>query len=254
VFTVVSVFTVIRAFTVMRTISVMRVSILVLVLTLTGCVYLKAVSRPLDYRLYEVERADNLLILLPGMGDSTEHYDKHRFPQTLQQLHSNWDVLVLDAHFGYYRDRVLIDAVKQDILPIIDRKTYKKIVVGGISMGGYGAMLLQYALAERVDGVILIAAYLGEKDLLEQATQQPISKWQATANQDREQQALAYWYRQNKSKSLLAFGTADQFAKNMTWLGEETQEGNKYQREGGHKWTTWKLLWQEMVQHPTFWQ
>ncbi len=223
-------------------------------LLLSACVYLKPAQRPMGHQFSLQRDANNLLILLPGMGDSIEHFYRHQFPQMLQQRHSNWDVLVLDAHFGYYRERVIIEAFKQDILPLIKQKSYQKVIVGGISLGGFGSLLLQHELNGEIDGLLLMAAYLGDDEELEQAMQQPISRWVTKGDKERKQQILVSWYHAYRDRTLVGFGGQDQFAEANLWLTQNTPQQNIYQLPGNHKWPTWHKLWQQMLDHPSFWQ
>ena len=74
-------------------------------LALAAC----AMPRPVQVPMRQVEhpaqagqRSDTAVILLPGHGDKPEQFTKHGFVAALREAGVAADVIVADAHSGYY--------------------------------------------------------------------------------------------------------------------------------------------------------
>ena len=62
------------------------------------------------------ERADTLVVLLPGAGDSATTYDREGFIAAAREAGSAVDLVAVDAHAGYYFGRTLTDRLWEDVL------------------------------------------------------------------------------------------------------------------------------------------
>ncbi len=66
--------------------------------------------------------------MLPGKGDLGESYSDNKVVERLQATQSDLEVITVDAHFGYYRERNLLPRLDEDVLSSlrargIERKT-----------------------------------------------------------------------------------------------------------------------------------
>ena len=100
-----------------------------------------------------------LVVMLPGRGDRAENFVKADFVEIGNRQH--FDVIAVDAHFGYYNERNLIPRLHDDIIVPAKKRGYENIWMLGVSMGGFGSLLYAAEHPEMVSGVILLAPFLG---------------------------------------------------------------------------------------------
>ncbi|MCA9685587.1 MAG: alpha/beta hydrolase, partial [Myxococcales bacterium] len=139
------------------------------------------------------EPASTLVIMLPGAGDRVGTYDEHGFVELMHQSGMAVDILEVDAHYGYYRSRTLLERMEQDVLAP-NRGRYQEIWVVGISMGGIGALLTAWTFPEDIDGLILMAPYLGRRKTLRAIESAGgLARWQPPAEIDDEEWDVEIW-------------------------------------------------------------
>ncbi|MDH3410209.1 MAG: hypothetical protein OEN51_12670, partial [Gammaproteobacteria bacterium] len=84
-------------------------------LILAGCPGMPSTELPLRgiETANVAARNDTLVIMLPGRGDRADVFIEEGFPATGARL--GFDTIAVNAHFGYYRERSLVDRLHQDI-------------------------------------------------------------------------------------------------------------------------------------------
>jgi hypothetical protein len=87
-----------------------------------------------------VREARELLVFLPGVFDVVEDYEAYGFLRAVRETGRAVDMLLVDAHLGYYAARTVLERLRQDVI-VPARARYESICLIGISMGGLGALL-----------------------------------------------------------------------------------------------------------------
>ncbi|MDR6856188.1 serine aminopeptidase domain-containing protein [Variovorax guangxiensis] len=106
--------------------------------------------------------ARTLLIILPGRGMTLRELEKEGFVSAIRSLDLAVDVLRVDAHLGYYRDRSILERLRADVIAPAQAQGYRSIWLAGISMGGVGALRYAEVHPADVQGIVVLAPYLGE--------------------------------------------------------------------------------------------
>jgi len=244
------------------------ISVLCLSLTL-GCFVIPSADTPLGKLVSPgVERVAEplkpLVIMLPGMGDRMGDFAEAGFIDPT--VSRDFDVMAVDAHFGYYRERNLVPRLHQDIIAPARAAGYQQIWLLGISMGGFGSLLYASQYPDEIAGVILLSPFLGNPRLVREIEEagglrawengaaepeaEPDEEVDQKADQEFDQHELDLWHwlgRQTKSASgtsvILGFGRGERMARAYGPLLQVLEPCRVYVREGGHKWSTWKPLW-----------
>ena len=60
---------------------------------------------PAEFFANEGAQSEDLIIFLPGRGDDIEAFKQAGFIDVLQSSNHVADAVVVDAHFGYYKDK-----------------------------------------------------------------------------------------------------------------------------------------------------
>jgi len=234
---------------------------LLLFLSLVSCV--PATKVPIESisfeRSQQVQRR-TLVVFLPGRGSAVRSFAEEGLVQELLSKRADVDVVGVEAHLGYYRDRTLPVRLNEDIILPAKKNGYDNIWLVGVSMGGLGAMMYDAAYPEEVTGICVLAPYLGEGSILEEiAGAGGLAKWQPGALRGHEVereiwQKLASYAAGKKSagRVYLGFGNDDSFAVTNRFFGSVLPSAQVMTAQGGHDWQTWRVLWNRMLENPAF--
>jgi hypothetical protein len=231
------------------------------VFILSGCSYWprKAVAPiPATRAQAETDRAHTLLIFLPGRGDQMGDFEKRGLSEELRRAGVRADWIAVDAHLGYYRDRSIVRRLKVDVIEPARAQGYERIVLVGVSLGGLGGLLCERNHAGLIDGLVLLAPYLGDDGKLFAAIAEaggaPV--W-ARGREEREptnaELAEQLWIFIGKNHTRLpptwlAYGSRDRLAGGHRLLAPLLLAERVRVIDGGHEWKTWRSLWRELCE------
>jgi pimeloyl-ACP methyl ester carboxylesterase len=198
------------------------------------------------------ESSRSLVVMLPGRGDRADAFIRAGFQEAGQR--HGFDTVAVDAHLGYYMERNLIDRLHADIVAPARAAGYRNIWMLGISMGGLGALLYAAEHPDEVDGVVLLAPYLGDRKAIEDIVAHgPLQTWDGEGS-GLEDYEIAIWsWIRDASRGpeptpiILGYGESDRMAEGYSKIIDVIEPSGVYTREGGHKWTTWRPLWDEIA-------
>lgn len=232
--------------------------------SLAGCYFSRSPSRPLpalEFRREAAVRQHCLVVFMPGFLDGPETYLENRFPHALNGSGAPCDSVGLDLHVRYYSDVGLADIVYSDVLIPAASRGYDEIWLVGISMGGLGALLTASQHPEMIDGIVLIAPFVGEERVLAEIREAGgLGTWRAPEGIDE-----APWTEANYTEHVWAWlegydsdpdampplyigwGDEDSLGTGDALLGEVQDEGHVFHAPGGHGWSVWGPIWQDIL-------
>ena len=199
--------------------------------------------------------ARSLIVFLPGISDTVEDYERHGFIDEVKQKGWSADLIVVDAHYGYYANRTILDRLHADIFEPAKALGYEDRWLVGISLGGFGALLYASRHASDLTGVVAMAPYLGGPALLQEiATAGGVPRWTPrTMHDDDYARQLWAWLKQYERREAglpalcLAYGERDTFVEAHQLLKAILPAGQVFVESGEHDWTTWKKLWTSIL-------
>jgi pimeloyl-ACP methyl ester carboxylesterase len=103
-----------------------------------------------------------LFIFLPGRGDRAEDFARRRFVDLAHGHIPGLDCVAVDATIGYYLDGSIADRLQREIIEPARMLGYREIWLVGVSMGGLGAFFHERIYPGQVNGLILLAPYVGD--------------------------------------------------------------------------------------------
>lgn len=234
----------------------------VLAVLLGGCFGLRPTPVPVNtLSLTESSSADCLLVLMPGRGDRPQRYAENGFADVVRDSGVEADVLGVDMHLGYFRDKTVADRLHQDVVaPALERG--QKVWLGGISLGGLGSLLYMARQPGNVEGAILLSPYLGEGKVLDEieaagslAAWEPPELDPAPSEPPEGQevwQRLWIFLQQSLENPdspplYLAYGNGDRLSRAHHLLARELPDDQVVVVDGGHDWEAWVPLWEELM-------
>lgn len=240
-----------------------RLSLLLVgcVLLLAGCAAWRPAKVPMDTRLdiSTCSPADTLLVFLPGAYSDPQEFVTEGFVQEVRERHIAVDVMLVDAHMGYYNNRTIIDRLEQDVLVPARRKGYGAIWLVGISVGGFGAMIHEELQPGSVAGIVVLAPYMGQRLLSTDIdVAGGLRAWQAPAGPlplDQMETRLWRWLQAYGETPLppgrpplyLGYGLDDRFVFSHRLLAAVLPTDRVFTTEGGHDWAPWRRLWKQAL-------
>jgi len=191
-----------------------------------------------------------LFVLLPGITDVMQDYEVHGFVEAAQGSHPALDLVAVDAHYGYYADCSILERLHQDIIAPARARGYEHIWLGGISMGGIGALLYAREFPADVSGVVALAPFLGEPKLVAEITAAGgFRRWRSDPGTSDYPRQLWHWLKRYEESTAalpalyLGYGDRDKFAPAHRLLAAILPSERVLMVEGGHDWKTWRKLW-----------
>lgn len=228
---------------------------------LTGCGLWRPVSVPMA-ALPEPARcatpADTLLVMLPGSFARPEEFAREGFVRAVRERQLAVDMVLVDAHLGYYSDRSIIDRLQADIVAPARARGYRSVWLVGISVGAFGALIHTQAQPEGITGIVALGPYLGKRSVTEQVRAAGgLSRWQAPGGvlaADEIDLILWRWLQGGRVDGSgvpvplhLGYGLADRFLVDDELLAATLPAERVFTAEGGHDWPVWLSLWQRML-------
>jgi pimeloyl-ACP methyl ester carboxylesterase len=205
---------------------------------------MRALARPAS----ATARAETLLVFLPGRKDRARVFEAEGTFAEVQKRGLDADLLAADAHLGYYLRGTLVERLDRDVIEPARRRGYRRIVLVGVSMGGYGA--IRYAMAHpgRVSTIVLLAPFLGAgpfmRDLAEAGDVDFEQTWRWLRGYPADaaaREALGY------PRIVLGHGKQDLFLKTDDELAKLLPDEDVVTAFGAHEWLTWNKLLGEML-------
>lgn len=227
---------------------------------LGGCVGWREPTVPMPVLRYPAPRAPatGLVALLPGLGDAPERFAAEGIVAALQSRDPHLEVVACDAHAGYYRGPTVVERLHDDVLgPTAAR--YARHWLVGVSLGGIGALSYAREHPGQLDGLILLAPFLGPDELLADIhAAGGLAQWtpppaESLAPGRRRYVELWTWLQRFATEPMrmpqlfVGCGDEDRMAPGIALLAAVLPADHLVTRPGGHAWTTWAPLFAELV-------
>lgn len=218
------------------------------------------------------ERAQTLLVFLPGAYDTPQDFIRHGFVAQLRARQLAADLVMADTHVAYYTAGQLVQRLHQDIIEPARRNGYTQIWLIGISLGGYGALLYASRHADQISGMFLLAPFLGNRSLLAEIERSGLSQWHADLSPTQEthddEQQMWLWLKNHCAQMgrnahpsstgssdscstfplYIAYGTEDRFTASNRMLARNLGAHYVMTTHGAHEWDAWQRLWIDFLE------
>jgi hypothetical protein len=243
-----------------------RLLVFVAAATLSGCVGSMSAPEPLRSIEYAnpTGPAKCLFVLLPGRGDRAETFAQRGFVDELRAHSLSADIRATDATFGYYIRGTFLDRLQADVIAPAKARGYQEIWIAGPSMGGIGSLFYTHAHTGDISGVLAIAPFLGDRDVIREITQAGgLGKWQPPApvgemNRDNYQREMWRWLqavtqgREPAPPIYLGYGEADKLAPADSLLRAALPPSRVFMTDGAHEWGAWRRVLESFLDSPEF--
>lgn len=199
----------------------------------------------------DADPARALVVVLPGRWDDVDAMADAGIAQAIQSAWPEADVLLTGATLSYYLDGRLASRLHEEVIVPARARGYREIWLAGASMGGMGTLLYERQYPGELEGLLLLAPYLGDRRLLREIERSGgIAAWQPgpepveidRGNYQRELwRHLQTWVEnpQPGRRVWLAYGSQDRLRRAVPLFAPLIPDAQILERPGGHKWTVW---------------
>lgn len=160
------------------------------------------------------------------------------------------DMVALDLQAQRYDGADAIDALAAEWLRPA-RDAGHRVWLGGLSLGGWQAVLCARRHPDLLDGLCLLAPYPGDR-LAWNAIQRAggLDAWPGPAPGDGDPafEVWAWWkHAPPRPVAWMGYGRQDRFAAGMDRMAARLPAERVLLTDGGHDWACWRSLWSALV-------
>jgi pimeloyl-ACP methyl ester carboxylesterase len=191
------------------------------------------------------------MVWLPGAYHAAQDFVTAGFAEAVRTRHAALDLIFVDLELAHVGDRSALLRLRSDIV-LPARAAGVSLWVGGISLGGLFALDYAASFPDELDGLCLLAPYLGNRILTGEIAQAPgLAAWQPGELAETDEERRIWRYIKNRraaSPLYLGFGEADRFAAAHALLAATLPADCVDTIAGGHDWPTWLKLWENFLE------
>ena len=195
--------------------------------------------------------APTRMVWLPGAYHAARDFLAAGFAAAVRTRRRALDLLFVEMEFAHLGDRSALQRLRSDIV-LPARAAGVSIWLGGISLGGLFALDYAASYPDELDGLCLLAPYLGNRILTTEIARAPgVAAWQpGELAQSDEQRRIWRYIKSRRADSpplYLGFGQADRFSAAHRLLAATLPVDAVDVIAGGHEWSTWSRLWENYL-------
>lgn len=192
------------------------------------------------------------MVWLPGAYQTAQDFLAAGFAEAARRRQAVLDLVFVDMEFASLNDRAALRLLRADIVQPA-RAAGVAIWLGGISLGGLIALDYAASFPGEIDGLCLLAPYLGNRILITEIARAPgLEAWQPGELAETCEERRIWRFiksRGTDSRPLyLGFGRQDRFSAAHELLAATLPADSVDVIDGGHEWPTWVRLWENFLQ------
>jgi hypothetical protein len=197
--------------------------------------------------------APTLLVMLPGAYSTPQEFVDEGFVAELRQRRLAVDVVIAGAKVDHYIEGPVLERLHGEVIGPARARGVRRVWLLGISLGGLFALGHAARYPAAVDGVLVLAPYLGRRTLLaEIAAAGGPGAWAAGRQahpDDLIEHEVWSWVARGLAAGPvhLGYGRDDRFADAHRLLAALLPSDHHFDVPGGHDWPVWRALWQQWL-------
>lgn len=197
------------------------------------------------------KKANTLIILLPGANHLPEDFVTQGFVSAVRQRQLDIDLVMPELAFDQIADQTVLRKIHDSLMQPYAALGYLNIWIAGISIGGYVAIAYAHRHPGQVNGLLLLAPYLGNRITTgEIALAGGVKAWAPNAIPDDDtERGNWYWLKHqgNTTEVHLGFGKDDRFAESIAMMAAVLPDECIDKIPGEHVWPVWQQLWHNFL-------
>lgn len=226
---------------------------------LAGCTVAGDPTQPIPTSFIPAPQpAQRLMVVLPGRSDDLGALHRSGVVEAIQHSWPDTDVVLAELSMAYYLDGMAPRRLHQQVIAPARQRGYREIWLSGASLGGMGSLMYDQAYPGEIDGLVLLAPFLGEAGILQEITTAGgVAHWdagppQAITNDNWQHELWRHVQRLSRDPERarhvwLAYGDQDKLRESMPLLAPALPPAQVLVRSGGHSWRVWSPAMREVL-------
>lgn len=195
--------------------------------------------------------AGSLLVMLPGAYMTPADYAAAGFFAALESRQLDVDLLAVEFDLEMISSGRALPALQEQILAPAHQQGYRRVWLGGISLGGLLSLCHVADTPGQIDGLCLLAPYPGSR-LTTNAIARAggLANWVPSSEELADPEFRAWHWLQQPPADLpvfVGYGSEDRFAAGMRQIAECFPPEHRLAVPGGHDWPVWQILWEQFL-------
>ena len=192
------------------------------------------------------------IVLVPGAFDAAAEFSRAGFEDAVRARGLELDLDYAELEFANLTDRSMIDSLCNGPLRSARAAGCRSVWLAGVSLGGYMALACAERCHDQLDGLCLIAPYLGTR-IVSRSIERGggLARWNAVAVAGEDEdvaiwrfiRAAADW----RAPIYLGYGRDDRFADSQRLCAAALPSAAVDVVDGAHDWPTWRTIWERFL-------
>ncbi len=205
--------------------------------------------RKLIFEAHPGVAAPTRIVLLPGAYHEPEDFVREGFADAVRARAMAVDLEFVAPDLKHVLDRRVLESLQREVVAPARAAGCRFLWLGGVSLGGYIALAYAQRRPADLDGLCLLAPYLGNRMITgEIARAGGVRSWRPGTIGDADEERLIWSFIQGLPASGLTIGLGigrrDRFWDGQGLLADVLPAGTVNIVEGGHEWPVWRRLWE----------
>ncbi len=192
------------------------------------------------------------IVLLPGAYHSPQDFVRAGFLDSVRERRLAIDLVLVDLELQHLGDRSVLLQLRNGIVLPARALGLPAIWLAGVSLGGFVALDYAACYPGDLDGLCLLAPYLGNRMLLAEIARAPgLAAWQpgelAETDEERRIWRFIKTHAAQPMPVYLGYGHEDRFAGAHQLMARALPAAAVDIVPGGHGWQAWSSLWENFL-------
>lgn len=188
------------------------------------------------------------IALLPGAHAEPEDFQREGFAEAVHSRRLAIDLEFVAPELQHVLDRAILESLTRDVVAPARASGCRSLWLGGISLGGFIALAYAERRPEDLDGLCLLAPYLGNRIVTgEIARAGGVSRWNPERIEDDDEERRIWRFIRNRGsrrpRMYLGLARHDRFGHGHALFANVLPADAIDVVEGGHDWHAWRQLW-----------
>lgn len=201
--------------------------------------------------------APTRVLLLPGAYSTPEDFLREGFVRAARERRLAIDLVFVELKLQHLTDRTILRRLRHEIVLPARALGCRSIWLGGISLGGFIAMTYAARFPQEIDGLCLIAPYLGNHIVVGEIERaNGLNGWTpGDLAEDDDERRIWQFIKEQRGRTSpqpapglhLGFGSEDRFAASHRLMAAALASDSVDMVPGGHEWPAWRRLWENFL-------
>ena len=219
--------------------------------------------------------APTRILLLPAAYTQPEDFLREGFVHAARERCLPVDLVFVDLKLPTLSDRTLLRQLRHELVLPARELGCRSIWLGGISLGGFIAMAYAARFSEDIDGLCLLAPYLGNHMVIGEIERaNGVDGWTpGDLAEDDDERRIWHFIKERRNRSTaeaiprsaggatgdnrtrprpapglhLGFGSEDRFANSHRLMAAALPSDSVDVVPGQHEWPAWLRLWENFL-------